>query len=65
MTITSRQKKVVLPLVVLIISFTAYLKLLGTLLVFLAVPFMCISLGALVVGLWPIAADWFNRDGWK
>lgn len=65
MNITSRQKKIVLPFAVFIISAATYIKMLGSLLVLLVVPFMCISLGALIVNLWPSVSGWFNRDGWK
>lgn len=65
MNITSKQKKTVLPLTVLLVSGAIYFYLLGSILVLLAVPFIAISGGILAAKAVPAAVAWFNRDGWK
>ncbi|OJT30214.1 hypothetical protein BOP96_12230 [Pseudomonas sp. FSL W5-0203] len=65
MTITSKQKRTVLPLIVAIASIATYVHMLGSIWVLLVVPFMCVSLGILAANAIPAICAWFNRDGWK
>lgn len=65
MTITSSQKKTILPLAVFIISTGLFVWGLGSIFVLFAVPFMALSVGMLAANVAPLLSRWFNRDGWK
>lgn len=69
MPITSKQKKSVLLLAVLIISTALYVLLLGSLTAILMVPFMAVSFAMLgyyhADQVSSVVSAWMNRDGWK
>lgn len=64
MTITSTQKKTIMPLAVFIVSTGLFIWGLGSILVLFAVPFMALSLGILSANIAPVVGRWFDRDGW-
>ncbi|WP_110949199.1 hypothetical protein [Pseudomonas bohemica] len=69
MKITSKQKKVAVPLTVFIVSAAAYVAALGSWWFVLTLPTLCVSFAFTCMHLGPPAAksinDWLERDGWR
>lgn len=65
MTITSKQKKTLGPLIIFTTSAFAYFLLLGSWSALLAVPTLAVSVGFLSVQIVEPVSAWFRRDGWK
>lgn len=67
--ITSKQKKLMLPLASLVVSFAAFLFTLGNWAAVLVSTFVGISFALTCKGVideyGATITDWFNRDGWK